>query len=308
MVRGVSLLACLGVLGVLWLLPGVRRRRARRAASCGRCARNGRVAAVLIPACAVLLLAGSFVRLQAVVSPLTPCSAHVYANGAAVPEPPVRLAIDPTWDVARRVVLAGPSGLALMGGRLIGMDECQTTQPILFWRPPTTSAGGSVIGETFVAWDVVKDGGRSSERNGFGINREDLYLRFGPNIARDRAELEALAGHESVHVSQAAVLTSLGGPALMPVLYTVDDAVFPLGRNHFEQAAGLDAGGYVEPPNGLPDPQWDVLGGLAAVLLVLSWRRLRWATRIAGQGRGAVRAHEPGRCPRHSRGWFRLRA
>ncbi|OMH36956.1 hypothetical protein [Tersicoccus sp. Bi-70] len=220
----------------------------------------------------------------------------------------MRLDIDPTWDVTRRVVLAGPSGLALAGGRVAGMDECQSTQPILFWRPPVTSAGGSVVGETFVAWDVVQDGGRASERNGFGISQEDVYLRFGPNIARDRAELEALAGHESMHVSQAAVLTSLGGPALMPILYTVDDAFFPLGRNHFERAAGLDAGGYVEPPDDYPHPQGDVVGGLALVLLVLGWRRLRWATRIVTRGRSAVHAHEPDRCPRHSRGWWRLRA
>ncbi|GGC96456.1 hypothetical protein GCM10011512_24320 [Tersicoccus solisilvae] len=305
--RGVGLFLCLGALGAIWLLPSVRRRRARRAAHCRQCARNGRIAAVVIPCCAVLLLAGAAVRAQAAAVPLTPCNVHVYANGAAVPEPEVQLDVDPTWDVSRRVVLAGVSGLALAGGRVAGMDECQSSQPILFWRPPATSAGGSVIGETFLAWDTVANGGRASERNGFGISREDIYLRFGPNIAVDRAELEALAGHESVHVDQAATLTSIGGPLTMPLLYSVDNAFFPLERNHFERAAGLDAGGYTEPPDGGPDPQWSAVAAIVVLLVLLGFRRLRWLSRVAAQGGAGAATHEPGRCPRHSRGWFRPR-
>ncbi|OMH36955.1 hypothetical protein [Tersicoccus sp. Bi-70] len=49
--------------------------------------RNGRLAAVAIPGVALLLLVGALVRVQVIVFPLVPCDAHIYANGAAVPEP-----------------------------------------------------------------------------------------------------------------------------------------------------------------------------------------------------------------------------
>lgn len=302
--RGLCLLFSLGLLGAVWLLPSVRRRRARRAAGCRRCGRNARVAAVVIPAGALLLVAGAVVRTQAAVFPLVPCSAHLLTSGAVVPEPIPRLSVPPTWDVARRVVLSGVSGLALAGGRLVGMDACQSSQPVVFWRPPRTSAGGSIVGETFVAWNVVDNGGRPSERHGFGIMGEQTYLRFGPNITRGPEENAALAVHESRHVDQAAVLTTIGGPVVMPLLYTVDDAFYPAARNHFERAAGLDAGGYSTSPGTEPDPQWAVVGGIVALLAFVLRTRIRLLSRMLARGRAAGGGHAPDRCPRHSPGWF----
>ncbi len=57
-----------------------------------------------------------------------------------------------------------------------------------------------------------------------------------------------LARHESRHVDQWALCSIVGGIALLPAAYLVDETLYPNSENHFEQSAGLDAGGYAPAP------------------------------------------------------------
>jgi hypothetical protein len=147
-----------------------------------------------------------------------------------------------------------------------------------------------------------------------------VTVAFVPSAASDTAltvgdvfmtslpeeEAHAIARHESTHVSQWAALTLAGGPLALPVLYGVDNAVFPGARNHFERAAGLRAGNYTLPTGFGPKPRWGQVSLLAALCALLFWRRLRWVSRAALLGSAGATYREPGRCRVHSRGWAEI--
>ena len=129
---------------------------------------------------------------------------------------------------------------------------------------------GSMVGEVFMASPVP---------------------RINPVRARDLAE------HESRHVDQWAVCTIVGGIGLLPVLYLVDDTLYPGSENHFEQAAGLFDGAYPPPPVPPRGPQGWAIALWAGVLLLLARRR------SAGRSGRLVRRRsdlDPGRCAVHT--------
>jgi hypothetical protein len=119
-----------------------------------------------------------------------------------------------------------------------------------------------------------------------------------PQISATRAR--ELAGHESAHVDQWAVCGLVGGIALLPVLYLVDESLYPHSENHFEQAAGLDAGGYEPPPVPPLGPRPWAIALWVAVAVLLARRRIRWSVRTLVRRRST---HDPGRCPVHTPGW-----
>jgi hypothetical protein len=88
----------------------------------------------------------------------------------------------------------------------------------------------------------------------------------------------ALFNHERHHRRQWTIGTLIGGPLAFPIAYTVDDFFFPGPRNHFEQEAGLERGGYDPstqsgPKLGLKD--LGVLLGAAGAAELLRWPRRR---------------------------------
>jgi hypothetical protein len=257
-----------GLLG--GLSAGLLTRPRRRA--CGLCRRRLRWWGVAAGVLALLTVVGTGVRLAGDAAvPACPAAASIasggYLEGGAtttVPTPP-RL---------RAVVTAPESGLAVGWAQLRGETLCGVGQPAmtLAFVPEARMSGGSTVGDVFLT-----------------TVRTDLT----------RAQATALARHESRHADQWAVLTAVGGIALLPVSYLVDESMFPGPSNHFEQSAGLAAGGY--PPAPQPEePRPLALAGwlvLAAVLLRTSLRAL---CRTAIQGR-VVR--DLGRCARHTPGW-----
>lgn len=295
-VQGAALLLCFGVIGLLWLLPPVRRRRRRRAAVCGACRRRQRVGAVVIAGFAALLLVGAATRAQIAV--LDDCSLR-FATGAdeVVAETPTPDAAPGLWGRTRAAVNAPISGLMLMGTRAAGMDHCTGSTVLVAFPPsPTRESGGSVVGDVFVSW--------LSEVDGVALPGQETYVRFGSDANSEPEVVEAIARHESRHVDQWAVATMIGGPTALPTAYYLDSLLFPLARNHFERAAGLEDGGYDVPPDFGPSPLWLPLALSLALLVVVLRRRIRWASRVLVSGRAGAVAHEDGRCPVHSRGWF----
>ena len=270
--RGVALVV-LGLLagGLLGALAAGLLTRPRRRA-CVTCVRRVRWWGVGAGVLALLTVVGTGVRLAGDAAvPACPAAGSIasggYLEGAATraaPSPP-RL---------RAVVTAPESGLAVGWARLRGETLCGVGQPAmtLAFVPEARVTGGSTVGDVFLT-----------------AVRPDL----------SRAQATALARHESRHADQWAVLTAVGGIALLPVSYLVDESMFPGSSNHFEQSAGLAAGGY--PPAPQPEePRPLALAGwlvLAALLLRTSLRALG---RTAIQGR-VVR--DPGRCARHTPGW-----
>jgi len=261
-------LAAGGLLGCLAALLLVRRRQLGCTVCSSRLRWWGAAAGVL----ALLTVVGTGVRLAGDAAvPACPAAGSIASGGyleggtsPAVPTPP-RL---------RAVLTAPASGLAVGWARMRGETLCGVWQPAmtLAFVPEARLTGGSTIGDVFLT-----------------AVRPDLT----------HAQAAALARHESRHADQWAVLTAVGGIALLPVSYLVDESMFPGPSNHFEQSAGLAAGGYPPPPQ--PErPQPVALAIWLVVAAVVLRTSLRALCRTAIHGH-VVR--DPGRCARHTPGW-----
>ncbi len=275
-----------GLIGLLVSAWRVRRARSsgpqQRLASCPDCRRRHGRAVVGVTALVGVVIAGTAMAVsQQMSAPALPsCASELPDPGTDDAGDPFAQAVGGMWKHTRRVLTAPVTGLTRHFVGDGGGGMCDGGSMMLASMP----AGGS--GSSLAVGSVVLTDSGSSLRRG------------APS---------KLARHESRHVSQWAALTVVGGPAAMPVLYVVDDAFFPESRNHFERAAGLWAGGYEQPESFGPNVDWPKAGLLGLVLWGLGWRRVRWGSRVLTGGAAAGRARSGGRCPVHSRGWFRLR-
>ncbi|WP_277453432.1 hypothetical protein [Janibacter sp. DB-40] len=297
-VRGAALLLCFGFLGLVWLLPPARRRRRRRAAACTACRRRQRVGTVALAGFAVLLLVGAAARTQMAV--LEDCGVR-FAAGAeeVVAETPTPDVAPGLWARTRAAVNAPIGGVMLVATRAAGMEHCSGSSVLVAFSPaPTPDGGGSVVGDVFVSWIGQLDA------SGVALPGQESYVRFGSDTNARPDLVEAIARHESRHVDQWAIGTVVGGPLALPTAYYLDSLLFPLSRNHFERAAGLEDGGYEIPPDFGPSPLWPPLVLSLALLVVILRRRVRWASRVLVGGLSGARAHDEDHCPVHSRGWF----
>lgn len=277
-------LAALLAFGLLGLLVGIWHLKSpRRSAdlTCSRCHRRRGLAIAGTFVLAGLVLVGSGMAVhQHVTGPgLPPCSTALPARATADLEDPLVERVGGEWLWARQVLTAPASGFASHYASDRGGGLCRGRSMTVAFLPSAASDATVAVGS------VVLTGDHSSMR---------------------QAERKALASHESRHVTQWAVLTLTGGPLAMPLLYAVDEAFFPRSRNHFERAADLDAGGYPPPEDFGPRPQWAKVGAMGMLLVIIGGRRLRWGSRVLAGGAAAAVARQPGRCPLHSRGWFRL--
>jgi hypothetical protein len=214
---------------------------------------------------------------QQVTTPSPPeCAPMLVSDtwGASAP-PEWRSDQSQVWHGARTVLTAPITGLAYHYADSSGGGVCSTKSVTVAFVPSAASDTAMTVGDVFVT----------------GLSQRQ---------ARD------LARHESVHVDQWAALTLAGGPLALPVLYSLDDTIFPGARNHFERAAGLRAGDYIPPYESGPNPRWDRLVAIMSLLVLVFWRRLRWASRALLLGAAGARYTEPGRCRLHSRGWCRI--
>lgn len=304
-----ALLVCFGAMGLIGLLPPVRRRGRERAAHCATCRHHRIVWRIFVAGFLVLLAVGAAVRAHAAITSPWLCNSHVWRTPdgsfrVLQPEAEIRMPMPRGWAVTRSVVTAPSSGLALLVANSLDMERCDGG-PLLatFWLPPRTSGGGTVIGDVFFAWMPPRgaDADLPESFRGFGLAEESTYLRFGPNIHPDPEDVQRLARH----VDQWTVFTLAGGPLAFPVSYFADSAFFPFSRNHFERDAGLEDGGYPIPTDYGPAPLWGVLVPVGAALLILFRTRLRRLSRALAMGRSGFVACRPGRCPRHTPGWFR---
>jgi hypothetical protein len=305
LLRAVACGICFGVAGLVWSLPRLRVRRLRRAAMCRTCAAHMRMRNVTVFLAAALLLAGAAARTIEAVSPQLICHSHITPDGQVQPEPYLEISPPVPWSITRNFLVAPISGVGVLAGGMMGMESC-SGPPLLvmFWPPPRTSGGGTVLGDVFVAWmppGETRAGPLSI--NGYGTEGERLYIRYGPNISQARDDEEELGLHESRHVDQWAVANFLAGPLAFPAAYFLDDALFPGSRNHFERDAGLSRGGYPPAPDNWPAPKWPETGAIAVLGLFIFRRRLRWAARVFRGGQGQRTAHTSGECPVHTRGW-----
>lgn len=299
----VAVVLCFGVLGLLWLLlPANRRRQQRRRTGCVVCQRHHRAGRAVVVGLTTLLVVGAGVRIQTDVSPPIRCNGHVStASGQVWPDQRVDGSAPTWWRDLRGTLIAPTSGIVLAATRAAGMQHCSGPPVVVaFWPPPSATSGGSIVGDVFVTW--IPDPGVSGVS---AIPGQESYLRFDQDAEGGREEARGIARHESQHVDQWAVATLLGGPLAFPSAYYLDSLFFPLARNHFERAAGLEAGGYDTPDDFAPEPLWLPLGITVGLLLLVMRRPIRWSSRLVAGGRVAGRAHQVNRCPVHSTGWFR---
>ena len=304
--RLLAYVTCFGLIGLIWSLPWFRRRRRRRSRTCTTCARHHRIATVVLTCLTVLLVVGGLTRVQAGTTEHIRCHSQITDDGDIRPEPPLpHVEPHPARAATRAVLVAPSSGLALLGGRAAGMSTCSTARMLVtFWAPPRSSGGGTVVGDVFVSWIPAPTPGNPVR---YGIARETGSMRYGPNISRHRGEEAALVRHESRHIDQWAFGSIVAGPLSFPVLYFVDEAFFPLSRNHFERAAGLAGGGYPPAPDNWPAPHWPEVTALLVVAALLARRRIRWTSRRLLGGREEASARAPQRCSLHTKGWRRAR-
>ncbi|WP_155838706.1 hypothetical protein [Arthrobacter castelli] len=303
--RTLACTICFGIAGLVWSTPRFHVHRLRKAATCTTCASHRRMRAGVIYVVALLLLAGASARPLEALSPEIPCGSRITRDGEIEQEPRLRISPPPVWNAARHVLVAPISGVGLLAGRALGMEPCsRPPMLVMFWPPPRTSAGGTMLGDVFVAWMP----GSPASSQAYGIGNEGTYIRYGPNIAQRRIKERQLSVHESRHVNQWAVTNFLAGPAAFPVAYAVDGVLFPGSRNHFERAAGLSDGGYPPAPDNWPAPLWPQTAALALLVLIILRRRIRWLARIVVAGRSQLKAHAPRHCPVHTRGWSAVRA
>ena len=264
-----------GLLGLFLVLPRTRVLRPRRVLACDLCQRRHRRLLAVMVVLALLSVAGLGLRLSQRARELPACAADTsIAEGRRVidpraPSPP------PLWSTVRSVMTAPVSGLALGFAEARGRGLCSVGDPpiTLAFVPQAGEQMGSMVGEVFLASPVP---------------------RINPVRARDLAE------HESRHVDQWAACTIVGGISLLPVLYLVDDTLYPGSENHFEQAAGLFDGAYPPPPDPPRGPQAWAIVLWAGVILLVARRRIRWAVRTLVR---RTTVTDPARCGVHTTGW-----
>lgn len=277
-------LGALGALGALLLAPRLNRRgasRARRAHACVMCREHQRWQRVAVTVIAGLVLTGSGMRAyqQLTAGQTAQCTGDWFLRGA-VPRLSGGSDLPPAWRVTRDVVTAPVTGVAYGYAETRGMGLCDVGGITVAFLPSAAGTGGTTVGDVFLT-------------------------QVKPGLNGRRARM--LGEHESRHVSQWTVLTLVGGPLALPVIYTIDEIFFPGPRNHFERDAGLGLGGYHHPAGFGPKPVWGAAAVLALIALLAFRRRLRWLSRVARGGASAARKAEPGRCPVHSPGWFHTR-
>lgn len=268
-----------GLLGLLATRRRLRRHEDTRLRECAVCRRLQRVRTAVSAVLAVVVLAGSglWVHHQTTSPTLPGCGTHwVIHSGYQLPGPPADDVGQLAWAHARNILTAPITGIAYTYANARGVELCKARSMTVAFLPSAGTNVGFTVGGMFLT-----------------------------GLPEDKAR--SIARHESRHVTQWAVLALAGGPLALPVLYGIDDAFFPGSRNHFERAAGLEAGGYPEPKGYGPQPQWSKVAALGLVFLVLTRRHLRWGSRVLTGGLPAAHHSEPGRCPLHSRGWFRFR-
>ena len=264
-----------GLLGLFLVLPRTRSLRPRRVLACDLCQRRHRRLLGAMVVLALVSVAGFGLRVDQRARELPACAADTsIAEGRRVidpraPTPP------PLWSTLRSVMTAPVSGLALGFAEVRGQGLCSVGDPpiTLAFVPQAGEHMGSMVGEVFMASPVP---------------------RINPVRARGVAE------HESRHVDQWAVCTIAGGIALLPVLYLVDETLYPGSENHFEQAAGLFDGAYPPPPDPPRGPRGWAIALWVGVLLLLTRRRIRWAVRSVVSRRSVP---DQGRCAVHTTGW-----
>ena len=264
-----------GLLGLFLVLPRTRLLRPRRVLACDLCQHRHRRLLAAMVVLALVSVAGFGLRISQRARELPACAADTsIAEGRRVidpraPKPP------PLWSTIRSVMTAPVSGLALGFAEVRGRGLCSVGDPpiTLAFVPQAGEHMGSMVGEVFMASPVP---------------------RINPVRARGLAE------HESRHVDQWAVCTIVGGIALLPVLYVVDETLYPGSENHFEQAAGLFDGAYPPPPVPPKGPQGWAIALWLGVLLLLTRRRIRWVVRSLVRRRNQS---APDRCAVHTTGW-----
>ncbi|MFW6693010.1 hypothetical protein [Streptomyces sp. MAR4 CNX-425] len=131
------------------------------------------------------------------------------------------------WQTARTVVNAPVSGAALLyaageGGEMFHCAANGTTAVVL---DDGFARAGTMYGTVFLT--------------------DQRAETQSPRMRR-------LSEHEARHSDQWALGSLLAGPAAFPALYAADEMFFPGAYNHFEQAAGLEDGGYDPPPDSPP--------------------------------------------------------
>ena len=270
-----------GLLVMAW--KGVRRKRhTGQPCSCCRRRRYLTLAVTSVLAGVVLVGAGLSVHQRTNGPDLPTCQTQrsVDVPGSSQGLPPMEAAGGPVWSQGRQILTAPVSGLTRQYVNDRGGGLCEVHSTTVAFLPSAASDSGVAVG------GVVLIDAESPTRPG---------------------DWEALARHESRHVNQWATLTLAGGPLAMPLLYAVDDAFFPDSRNHFERAADLEDGGYPQADGIGPQPNWSDVAVIGLLLAVVFRRRLRWASRVLIGGRSAAAAHQIGRCPVHSTGWFAAR-
>jgi len=265
-----------GLLGLVVVLPRLRFLRPRRVLACDLCQRRHRRLLVAMVVLACLSVTGFGLRVSQKARALPACVADVsIAEGRRVidPQVPRRGSVRST---VRSALTAPVSGLALAFAEVRGRGLCSVGDPpiTLAFVPQSQDHPGSMVGEVFLSSPT-------------------------PRINPVRAAM--LARHESRHVDQWAVCSVLGGIGLLPVAYLVDSTVYPGSENHFEQSAGLHAGGYAPAPDPPVGPRLWAVAMWAGVVLVIGRRRVRWAVRTLVRGHST---HAVGRCAVHTPGWI----
>ncbi len=275
-------LLAFGLFGLLVVVWHAARRRHRVGPDCRGCRRRRHFTLAVTSVLAFLVVVGSGLSLhQHTTGPGLPACA---TQRSALVHGPMGVASSDSdrgavWSQTRNVLTSPVSGLTRHYVNDRGGGLCEVHSMTVGFLPSAAADSGVAVGGVV----LMDENARTSE-----------------------AGWEALARHESRHVNQWAVLTLAGGPAAMPLLYAADDAFFPDSRNHFERAADLEDGGYPVVDSLGPRPQWPNVAVLGLLLLVVFRRRARWVSRVLIGGRMAARAHQPGLCAVHSRGWFRL--
>ena len=264
-----------GLVGLVLVLPHTRWLRPRRVLACDLCQRRHRRLLFAMVALALVSVTGFGLRFSHEARELPACVADTsIAEGRRVIDPQAPSRPQP-WSSVRSLTTAPVSGLALAFAQTRGRGLCSVGDPpiTLAFVPQAGEHMGSMVGEVFMASPVP---------------------RINPVRARGVAE------HESRHVDQWAVCTIAGGIALLPVLYLVDETLYPGSENHFEQAAGLFDGAYPPPPDPPRGPRGWAIALWVGVLLLLTRRRIRWAVRSVVSRRSVP---DQGRCAVHTTGW-----